>query len=85
MMRRNGTLADVLSLKNNHNLVDYDVAALSSTVASHEARLDTAESDISGIATKINAGITTSVTVMINPTPTYKTLNFTNGILTSVV
>lgn len=84
-MLRISSITEVLSLKNNHSIGTSDVTALSATVSAHEARLDTAETDISGLATKINAGITTSVTVMINPTPTYKTLNFTNGILTSVV
>jgi len=81
---RNG-ISEVLSLKNNHLIVDYDITALSAQVSSHEARIDTAESDIFSLTTKIGAGITTSVTVMINPTPTYKILNFTDGILTSVV
>ena len=80
-------LSSVLSIKSNRVLTGStgNLASLESTVNTHEARIDTAEADISGMATKINAGITTSVTVMINPTPTYKTLNFTNGILTSVV
>jgi hypothetical protein len=89
-----GTLSEVLSLKNNNHLTNYDVATISGIAYSNKARLDIDEPEIANHETRIHnlelvTGYTGSITVVVGVdfsslTTTTKILTYSNGILTGV-
>jgi hypothetical protein len=93
--RGRSSISEVLSLKNNNNLVAYDVSTISGIAYSNKARLDIDEPEIANHETRIHnlesvAGYTGSITVIVgvnfsNSTTTTKTITYSNGILTGVV
>jgi hypothetical protein len=93
--RARSSISEVLSLKNNNNLIIYDVSTISGIAYSNKDRLDIDESQLANHETRIHnlelvTGFTGLITVIVgvnfsNSTTITKTLTYSNGILTGVV